>query len=51
MFPLYRASYEQAFATARTQLGEQTFAEALFQGRGMSLEQALVAHEAEAVRD
>ena len=46
MFPLYRASYERALATARPQLGEQTFAEAIAQGRSMSLEQALAAHEA-----
>ncbi|MFL5586861.1 MAG: ATP-binding protein [Ktedonobacteraceae bacterium] len=46
MFPLYRVSYERALATTRTQLGEQTFAEAMAQGRSMPLEQVLAAHEA-----
>ena len=48
MFPLYRASYERALALARTELGENTFVEAIQEGRGMSLERVLAAHDARA---
>src|SRR5207248_10602551 len=39
--PVYRASYERALATARSQLGEEAFAIALAEGGTMTLEQAL----------
>ena len=38
--PVYRADYERALATARTQFGEEAFAIALAEGRKMPLEQA-----------
>src|SRR5215469_4279664 len=38
-----RASYERSVASARTQLGEQAFAVAWADGRGMTLEQVLAA--------
>jgi len=41
--PVYRADYDDAVAAARAQLGEQAFAAAWAQGRGMNLEQVLVA--------
>jgi DNA-binding NarL/FixJ family response regulator len=41
--PIDRPGYEQAVATARTQLGEQAFAAAWQEGRTMTLEQALAA--------
>ncbi len=43
MPPAYRASYEQAVAAARTQLGERFFATAWAEGRSMTLDQALAA--------
>jgi len=43
IFPIYRADYEQAVATARTQLEEQAFATAWAEGRTLSLEQVLAA--------
>jgi predicted ATPase/DNA-binding CsgD family transcriptional regulator len=43
MYPVCRASYERALAHARTQVGEQAFAAAWAQGRGMTAEQALAA--------
>lgn len=46
MFPLYRVSYGRAMALACTKLGEKTFVEAMQEGRGMSLEQILAAHDA-----
>jgi hypothetical protein len=48
MFPLYRASYGRAMALACTELGEKTFVEAMQEGRGMSLEQVLAAHDVRA---
>jgi hypothetical protein len=48
MFPLYRASYERALALACTELGENTFVEAMQEGRGMSLERVLGVHDARA---
>lgn len=39
--PLELASYEPAIASARTQLGEQAFANAWAEGRTMTLEQVL----------
>ena len=44
--PIYRSDYEQAVATARTQLGEQSFAAAWAEGRNMTPEQALAARRA-----
>jgi predicted ATPase/DNA-binding CsgD family transcriptional regulator len=41
--PVERAPYEQAVASARTQLGERAFAAAWAEGRSMTLEQALAA--------
>ena len=41
MHPVYHASYEQALAYARTQLGEQAFRAAWAQGRNMTPEQVL----------
>jgi hypothetical protein len=41
--PVYRADYERSVAAARTHLGEQAFAAAWAQGRGMTLEQVLAA--------
>ncbi len=41
--PVYRTDYEQAVATARTQLGEKAFAAAWAQGRTMTPEQAVAA--------
>jgi predicted ATPase/class 3 adenylate cyclase/DNA-binding CsgD family transcriptional regulator len=41
--PVERATYEQAVATARSQLGERAFAAAWAEGRTMSPEQALAA--------
>ena len=43
MHPVSRASYEQALALARAQLGEQAFCEAWAEGRMMTPEQALAA--------
>src|SRR5947209_7188347 len=40
---VYRADYERCVATARAQMGEQAFAAAWAEGRGMTWEQALVA--------
>jgi predicted ATPase/DNA-binding CsgD family transcriptional regulator len=39
--PVYRADYDRAVIAARVQIGEQTFATAWAQGRGMPLEQVL----------
>jgi ATP/maltotriose-dependent transcriptional regulator MalT len=41
--PASRVDYERSVAAARTQLGEQAFAAALAQGRGMTLDQVLAA--------
>ena len=41
--PVERVMYEHVVATARTQLGEKTFAKAWAEGRAMSPEQAFVA--------
>ncbi len=41
--PIYRADFEQAVASARTQLGEKTFAVAWAEGRAMTPEEALAA--------
>ena len=41
--PVYRANHERCVATARAQLGEQAFAVAWAEGRGMTWEQALAA--------
>src|SRR5260221_2230872 len=41
--PVYRADYERCAAAARAQLGEQAFAVAWAEGRGMTWEQALAA--------
>ena len=41
MHPVHRANFEQALALARTMLGEQAFAAAWKEGRGMTAEQAL----------
>ncbi len=43
--PVYRADYERSVTDARVQLGEETFAAAWTQGRGMTPEQALAAPE------
>jgi tetratricopeptide (TPR) repeat protein len=43
--PVERATYEQAVATARSQLGERAFAAAWAEGRTMTPEQALAAQE------
>ncbi len=43
LYPVDRAGYEQALATARAQLGEQAFAAAWAVGRRMTSEQALAA--------
>ena len=40
--PVYRPSYQQAVAAARSQLGEEDFARAWVQGRRMSPEQAMI---------
>src|SRR3989440_190041 len=40
---VYRADYERCVAAARAQMGEQAFAAAWAEGRGMTWEQALVA--------
>jgi len=45
MYPVYRASYEQAMALARATLGEEEFAAAWAQGRAMTPEEALAAPE------
>jgi DNA-binding CsgD family transcriptional regulator/tetratricopeptide (TPR) repeat protein len=42
----YHADYEQAIAAARVLLGEQAFATAWVEGRGMTVDQVLVAREA-----
>jgi DNA-binding NarL/FixJ family response regulator len=47
MYPVYRASYEQAMALARAQLGEAAFRAAWAQGSSMTPEQALAAQEQE----
>jgi ATP/maltotriose-dependent transcriptional regulator MalT len=41
IYPVYRASYEQAIAQARATLGEQTFRNAWAEGRSMTPEQVL----------
>ncbi len=43
--PVYRATYQQAVAAARTRLGEKAFAAGWAQGRTMTPEQALAARE------
>jgi predicted ATPase/DNA-binding CsgD family transcriptional regulator/DNA-binding XRE family transcriptional regulator len=43
--PIEQASYEQAVASVRTQLGEQAFAKAWAEGRTMTLEQVIAAQE------
>jgi hypothetical protein len=45
MVPLYCLSYGRVVALACTELGEKTFLEAMQEGRGMSLEQILAAHD------
>jgi len=42
--PVYRTGYQQAVATARSQVGEADFATAWAQGRSMGSEQAMVVH-------
>src|SRR5256714_4245014 len=42
---VYRADYERCVAAARAQMGEQAFAAAWAEGRGMTWEQALAARE------
>jgi DNA-binding CsgD family transcriptional regulator len=49
IYPVYRASYEQARAQARTILGEQAFRTAWAEGRSMTPEQALAAPESEMI--
>jgi predicted ATPase/DNA-binding CsgD family transcriptional regulator len=41
MYPVYHASYEQAIALARAQLGKQGFHAAWAEGRGLTPEQAI----------
>jgi len=41
IYPVYRASYEQAIAQARATLGEQVFRTAWAEGRGLTPEQVL----------
>jgi len=45
IYPVYRASYEQAVANVRTTLGEQAMRLAWAEGRSMTPEQALAAQE------
>jgi ATP/maltotriose-dependent transcriptional regulator MalT len=45
MYPVHRASFEQAIALARAQLGEQAFGAAWSEGRLMTPQQALAAQE------
>ncbi len=45
IYPVYRASYEQALAHARATLGEQAFRNAWAEGRSMTPEQVLAARE------
>ncbi len=45
MYPVSRASYEQAMALARTKLGEQPFRAACAEGQSMTPMQALAAQE------
>ena len=45
IYPVYRASYEQAVANVRPMLGEQAFRMAWAEGRSMTPEQALAARE------
>jgi len=45
IYPVYRASYEQAVANVRIMLGEQAFRMAWTEGRNMTPEQALAARE------
>ena len=47
MYPVYHASYEQALALARAQLGEQGFHAAWAKGRGLTPEQALAPQESD----
>jgi predicted ATPase/DNA-binding CsgD family transcriptional regulator len=47
IYPVYRASYEQARAQARATLGEQAFRAAWAEGRSMTPEQVLAAQEPE----
>ncbi len=49
IYPVYRASYEQAIAQVRTTLGEQAFRTAWAEGRSMTPEQALAAQEPEMI--
>jgi hypothetical protein len=43
MPPVERAAYERAVGAVRIQIGEKTFAEAMVQGRRMTLEEILSA--------
>jgi len=45
IYPVYRASYEQAIAQTRAALGEQTFRTAWAEGRSMTPEQVLAAQD------
>jgi len=45
IYPVYRASYEQAVAQIRAMLGEQAFRTAWAEGRSMTPEQALAVQE------
>ena len=45
IYPIYRASYEQAIAQARAMPGEQAFRTAWAEGRSMTPEQALAAQK------
>jgi predicted ATPase/DNA-binding CsgD family transcriptional regulator len=47
LYPVHRASYEQAIALARAQLGVQRFHAAWAEGRGLTPEQALATQEAD----
>ncbi|GCE15451.1 LuxR C-terminal-related transcriptional regulator [Tengunoibacter tsumagoiensis] len=47
--PLFRTDYERSLAAVRTQLGEQAFALAWAEGRGLTWEQALAAREIVAI--
>jgi len=49
IYPVYRASYEQAIAQARATLGEQAFRTAWAEGRSLTPEQALAAQEPEMI--
>ncbi len=45
--PVYQLDHERAVAKARTQVGNEAFASAWAEGRGMTSEQAMAAHYAQ----